>query len=110
MELLPGGTLDHPDQLSDDVLVSMTGMQPKDGSVTIQLLSAKPIYPATMFFKPMTILVWIGTFTMGFSALLSAYYRRMRRVATANSEAVPQKQAKKAKGMAPGFQMPFSGK
>ncbi|HVT12056.1 MAG TPA: cytochrome c biogenesis protein CcsA [Fimbriimonadaceae bacterium] len=73
-----GGPSDLPAAIDDNTLLSMQGMNAGDKSVSLQMLSAKPFYPVTMFFKPMTILVWGGTGILGFSGLLSAFYRRVR--------------------------------
>lgn len=69
-----------PAPVNDSTLITMRGMQAGQHSVTFQLLSAKPYYPITMFFKPLTILVWAGTGILAFAGLLSAFYRRVRRV------------------------------
>jgi len=82
----------NPAPIDDNTLIAMTGMHAADKSVDIQLLSAKPIYPITMFFKPMTILVWAGTGIMAFAGLLSAFYRRVRVPATAPVTVEPKSQ------------------
>jgi len=46
----------------------------------IDLLYVNPVYPIELFYKPMTMLVWIGTGIMFLGGLLSAYYRRNRRL------------------------------
>lgn len=83
MQITPNGMVDAPAQLDENTLISMRGMQAGANTVTLQMLSAKPYYPVTMFFKPMTILVWGGTGILGFAGLLSAFYRRVRVLAPA---------------------------
>jgi cytochrome c-type biogenesis protein CcmF len=79
MEISPNGVIDHPAMLDADILISMKGMQAGADTVTIQMKSPTPIFPIEMFFKPMTILVWLGTFIMMVAGFLSAWYRRMPR-------------------------------
>jgi cytochrome c-type biogenesis protein CcmF len=51
--------------------------------VTIDLQYAKPIYVLDLFYKPMTMLVWIGTGIMTLGGLIAAFYRRNRRAGAA---------------------------
>lgn len=91
------GALDLPAPINEDVLVSMRSMRAGENSVKVQLLSSKDIYPIDMFFKPMTILVWLGTGILGFAGFLSAWYRRYRpsaKPATATEDVAPQVQEK----------------
>jgi cytochrome c-type biogenesis protein CcmF len=45
-------------------------------SASIQLIFNPPRYPMEIYYKPMTILVWVGTGILTFGGLLSAWYRR----------------------------------
>ncbi|HTQ10680.1 MAG TPA: cytochrome c biogenesis protein CcsA, partial [Fimbriimonadaceae bacterium] len=74
---------DEPAQIDDNRQIEMTAMRAGANAVSLQLESLKPIYTITMFFKPMTILVWGGTGIMAFAGLLSAFYRRVRPVTAA---------------------------
>lgn len=76
IELGDGGIIEHPAKLGDGLNVTMKQMDAGSGSVVIQVQFAKPFYPIEMFYKPMTILVWIGAGIIGFAGLLSAWYRR----------------------------------
>jgi cytochrome c-type biogenesis protein CcmF len=55
------------------------GMDAADKSAVIELYYRHPIYPIELFYKPMTLLVWVGTGIMTLGGLLSAFYRRNRR-------------------------------
>jgi cytochrome c-type biogenesis protein CcmF len=79
MEITTTGIVDHPAPLDDDVVISMKGMQAGADTVSVQMLSPTPIFPIDMFYKPMTILVWIGTAIMMIAGFLSAWYRRAPR-------------------------------
>jgi cytochrome c-type biogenesis protein CcmF len=65
-------------RLNDDFAITMPMMRAEDGSVGLQMLFATPIFPVTLFYKPMTILVWIGTGILFVGGLIAAIYRRAR--------------------------------
>lgn len=69
-----------PARLGGDYFVSLNQMDAADKSVTIQLLFVDPLMPVEIFFKPLTILVWIGVGIMTFGGLLAAWYRRRTRL------------------------------
>lgn len=96
MELVKnGGVIDHSAAINDDVRISMVGMNAGSNAVTLKLLSSKMRYPIEMFYKPMTILVWLGTGIMAFAGLLSAFYRRMPRSKKAVVETPPAREPEK---------------
>jgi len=59
--------------------IALLGMDAADKSVQLQLMFSPPLYPIVLFYKPMTILVWIGTGIMTFGGLLSAFARRNKK-------------------------------
>jgi cytochrome c-type biogenesis protein CcmF len=61
--------------------IVMTQMDAGDQSVALQLLFASPIFPIELFYKPLTILVWLGTGILFVGGLLSAWARRVRKKA-----------------------------
>lgn len=69
-----------PARLGSDYFVSLNQMDAADKSVTIQLLFVDPLMPVEIFFKPLTLLVWIGVGIMTFGGLLAAWYRRRVRL------------------------------
>lgn len=83
--------------VNDTMISAMLGMNAADKSVNIQLLFSSPIYPVELFYKPMTILVWLGAGIIAFGGLLSAFYRRFRpnapTVSVAKAERLPRQPA-----------------
>ena len=76
VRIMDGKIVEHPAMLGKQLNVTLKQMDAGTGSVVVQIQFAKPFYPIELFYKPMTILVWIGTGIMGFAAMLSAWYRR----------------------------------
>jgi cytochrome c-type biogenesis protein CcmF len=71
-------------KIGPDFRIVAMRKDPKDNSLTLQLLLSPPLYPMQLFYKPLTVLVWAGTgiFTLG--GLISAFYRRVRKRAPEN--------------------------
>jgi cytochrome c-type biogenesis protein CcmF len=68
-----------PSYLSSDLprfTATMEKMDAKDKSVTIQLFYKDPLYPLDVYYKPFTILVWLGTGIMLIGGFWAAWYRR----------------------------------
>lgn len=65
--------------------MALMGVNPADRSVTLQLMFATPLYPIVLFYKPMTILVWLGTAIMTLGGLLTAFSRRLPRAKAAQA-------------------------
>lgn len=63
-------------QVGNSYRMAMLGMDASDRSVQLQLFFSPPLYPITLFYKPMTILVWIGTGIMTLGGLIAAWARR----------------------------------
>ncbi|MCW5941244.1 MAG: cytochrome c biogenesis protein CcsA [Fimbriimonadaceae bacterium] len=76
MRLAAGGPEKVPAPIGNGLYLTMEGMDVSAGSVTFQVHFTNPIYPIEMFYKPMTILVWLGTGIMTLAGLAAAYYRR----------------------------------
>ncbi|HWP30560.1 MAG TPA: cytochrome c biogenesis protein CcsA [Fimbriimonadales bacterium] len=47
-----------------------------DKTAFVQIYFKKPLYSVEIFYKPMTLLVWLGTAIVTFGCLLTAWYRR----------------------------------
>ncbi|MBV6459875.1 MAG: hypothetical protein HONBIEJF_03030 [Fimbriimonadaceae bacterium] len=62
--------------IGDDYSISMNRMDAADQSVELQLQFRKPVFPIELFYKPLTILVWLGTGIMTVGGLLSTLYRK----------------------------------
>lgn len=71
-----GGPQMIPANLDGDVYVSVAGMNAADKSMNFQLGYMRPIYWLDFYYKPMTILVWLGAGIMFVGGLISALYRR----------------------------------
>jgi cytochrome c-type biogenesis protein CcmF len=71
-------------RLNEEAAVVLARMEASDRSVAVQMLYAVPMFPVELYYKPMTILVWIGTGILTLGGLMSAFFRRRR-----TAEAVP---------------------
>jgi cytochrome c-type biogenesis protein CcmF len=78
MRIGDGGVEPGLARVGEDLLVSLQGIDAGTQAVVLQMHFAKPIYPVEMFYKPMTLLVWLGTGILTFGVLLSAGARRFR--------------------------------
>ncbi len=99
MELSSAGPIQRPERVGDDYFMTMQGMDAATGAVHLQLHFMRPLYPVELFYKPMTILVWIGTGILTFAGFWAAWVRR--RVTVAESE--PEETAAKAKKADEGY-------
>jgi cytochrome c-type biogenesis protein CcmF len=60
-----------------DYLIAMIGgMDASDRGVQLMLFFNPPIFPITVYYKPLTYLVWLGPAIMAFGALLAGWSRR----------------------------------
>lgn len=57
-------------------LVTMSRLDAASQSVDLKLLFSKPLYQIDVYYKPMTILVWLGTGILLVGALIAAAMRR----------------------------------
>lgn len=62
-----------------DYAVSMQRMDAATNAVTLQFFFRNPVYPLEVYYKPMTILVWVGTGIMALGGAMAAWHRRRRR-------------------------------
>lgn len=69
-----------------DLRVAMLSMDAKDKSARLQMIFSQPLYPVTMFTKPLTGLVWGGTGILFLGGLLSAWARRRPRTVDVEEE------------------------
>lgn len=66
-------------KLSDSLKLRLVGIDAGDKSATIQIIFAQPAYPAEIFYKPLTRLVWWGVGIMALGGLSAAWARRATR-------------------------------
>ena len=55
------------------VSIELKRLMATDGSATLSVVSPELIFPVQLFFKPMTILVWLGAGVMTVGGILSIY-------------------------------------
>lgn len=99
MELSSAGPIQRPDQIGNDYFMTMQGMDAATGAVRLQLHFLRPLYPVELFYKPMTILVWIGTGILTLAGFWAAWVRR--RVTAAEPE--PEEEVSKARKADEGY-------
>lgn len=76
MEMTANGLIPELTRIDQDLMVTVQGMDAGTHSALVQVHYANPVYPIDLFYKPMPILVWIGTGILTLGGLLSAWYRR----------------------------------
>ena len=65
--------LDVP--IGSDMMASLLGVDPADGSANLQFKYTTPLYPVEIFYQPGTIFVWVGAGIMTLGGLLAAFSR-----------------------------------
>lgn len=75
------GKGDSP-EASPSLRARLTGIDASDGSILLQMPYVHTLFPIELYYKPMTILVWLGTGLMTLGGMLAA-------LARARSRAVP---------------------
>lgn len=79
MKIAGGGqTTRRPLLLNEDLYLVLERLDAASGDATVQLRYAKPWFPIEIFYKPLTLLVWIGTGILTFGGLLAAWEKRRR--------------------------------
>ncbi|MBS1714658.1 MAG: cytochrome c biogenesis protein CcsA [Armatimonadetes bacterium] len=73
------GIENEPARVGDKFRVSLQSIDAKDKSATLQVHYNEPAYVAEAFYKPLTILVWLGVGIMTLGGGLAAWGRRPRR-------------------------------
>jgi cytochrome c-type biogenesis protein CcmF len=82
MELSEAGMVDRPARVNDDLTVYLDSLDAGDMTATISLMRPEPLFVTKLFFKPLTMLVWIGAGMMTLGGILSIWRRaRPRRSA-----------------------------
>ena len=67
-----------PARINDKYRVALTRMNAADKSATLQIKYAQPAYIAELYYKPLTLLVWLGVGIMTVGGLVAAVARRER--------------------------------
>ena len=71
-----GGLKYNPVRVNENLLLYLQRIEAKNSSAMLQFYYIKPVYPLEVFYKPMTLLIWIGTALMTLGGIWSAIYRR----------------------------------
>lgn len=69
--------------IGKDFLVALTRLDVASKAAEVQVMLRKPLFPVDLFYKPMTLLVWIGAGIMTLGGFMSAFARRFRAAKTA---------------------------
>jgi cytochrome c-type biogenesis protein CcmF len=67
-------------QIDQNFRIVMNQMDAGSKSVSLQVVFSDAIFPIELFYKPLTILVWLGTGILFVGGLLSAWARRTRKL------------------------------
>jgi hypothetical protein len=74
-------------RINDQYKVNLLAMNPKTHDIMIQIENIQPTYPMEVYFKPLTLFVWLGVGIMGVGGLLAALIRRKERKANGSETA-----------------------
>lgn len=66
-------------RINEDYKIKLIKIDPETRAATIQIIYVDPAYPLEVYFKPLTLFVWLGVGIMTLGGLLSAVSRRKER-------------------------------
>ncbi|MFQ3586239.1 MAG: cytochrome c biogenesis protein CcsA [Fimbriimonadaceae bacterium] len=78
IELAQGGLRQLPALVGENYFLTMQGMDAATRGVNLQLHFLRPVWFVEVFYKPLTILVWIGVGIMSLAGFWAAWVRRFR--------------------------------
>ncbi len=78
-----------PARIGDTYWLSLGTMDPKTHAITVKLDYVQPAYPLVVYFKPLTLFVWLGVGIMALGGFLAAAGRRKERLAMSQGEDAP---------------------
>ncbi|MBX3095907.1 MAG: cytochrome c biogenesis protein CcsA [Fimbriimonadaceae bacterium] len=76
LKLVLGGAEPVMARLDDVYELRLDAVMAETGDAVATLFYINPAYPVEVFYKPLTILVWLGVGLMTFGGLMSARYRK----------------------------------
>jgi cytochrome c-type biogenesis protein CcmF len=76
LELAEEGLRPNLGAVDGDIVTSLSAIQPGDDTAQIQVHFARPRYEVQLFYKPLTIFVWLGAFLITLGGMMAAWYRR----------------------------------
>ncbi len=86
---LGGETEPHEARIGDKYKLFLGTMDPKTHAIQVRLEYIQPAYPMVIYFKPLTLFVWLGVGIMALGGLLAAAGRRKERLAIRQDEDAP---------------------
>ncbi len=86
IQLTDGGMQDMPAKIGDKYSISLVSMDAANKGATIQVHYLQPAYVAELFYKPLTLFVWLGVGIMTLGGGLTALTRRVRNKTTVTDE------------------------
>jgi cytochrome c-type biogenesis protein CcmF len=89
IEVTSRGPQFQPVRVGEDYLLYLQRMDAKDYSATLQFFFIRPVFPLEVFFKPMTVLVWIGMGVMTIGGFWTLFYRGRKGVVKPIFQEVP---------------------
>jgi cytochrome c-type biogenesis protein CcmF len=78
LEIAKDGLDFKPAPINEDMVIFLQRLDAKDQSGSLQFYHLKPVYPMEIFYKPMTVLIWIGAGLLAIGGVWSALSRRMK--------------------------------
>lgn len=75
IEITSDGMKSIDAEVNDDMTVSLLGVDPANGSATLQFKYTSPLFPIEVFYKPGTVFVWVGAGIMTLGGFLAALSR-----------------------------------
>lgn len=73
-----GGMESHPAKVADKWKINLVKIDAADKSATLQVQYVQPAYVAELFYKPLTLFVWLGIGIMTLGGGLTAWTRRFK--------------------------------
>lgn len=74
-----GGPQSEAERIDSEFGIKLARMNAADKSVTLSLAYNLPVFPIELYYKPLTILVWVGVGVMTLGGFIAAWDRRRRR-------------------------------
>lgn len=76
LELVSGSIIRHPAKIGEDLIVVLDSLQAESGVATFSIQYPEPFIPVQLFYKPFTLLVWLGAGIMTIGGLLTMFQVR----------------------------------
>lgn len=90
MKMTEAGMENVPGRIGDGYAISLLGIDAADKSAKLQVKYTEPAYVSELFYKPLTLFVWLGIGIMTFGGGLTAWTRRRVAVASESKDTEPE--------------------